>query len=143
MLIYSTGGENIYPLEIETRLTSHPSNLIQRAAVVGIKHVKYGEVVAAFLLPPSTSTDTSRPTDDELRTWVRGTLGRHKAPAHIFWFGDEEVGLIEVPQTGSGKVKKHVLRVVGERIVGERENEKHGNKRVETIFEYVFDENML
>ena len=36
---------------------------------------------------------------------------------HVFWFGDEEVGMDEVPQTGSGKVKKHVLRKVGEEIV--------------------------
>ncbi|KFX91561.1 hypothetical protein V490_05835, partial [Pseudogymnoascus sp. VKM F-3557] len=135
------GGENIYPLEVESRLVSHPSGLIARAAVVGIAHPKYGEVVGAFLLPSSTtspsstsSTSTSstsasaitpspsasptpsstaekveRPSDDDLRTWVRAVLGRHKAPAHIFWFGNAEVGMQEVPQTGSGKVKKHVL----------------------------------
>jgi acyl-CoA synthetase (AMP-forming)/AMP-acid ligase II len=58
-----------------------------------------------------------RPTDEELRIWVREVLGRHKAPVHVFWIGDEEVGLHEVPQTGSGKVKKHVLRDVAIRLV--------------------------
>ncbi|KAL3419509.1 AMP-binding enzyme [Phlyctema vagabunda] len=112
------GGENIYPVEIESRLVAHPSNTIARAAVVGIKHVKYGEVVGAFLLPsPSPDGKGERPTDDELRVWVRQVLGRHKAPAHIFWFGDERVGMDEVPQTGSGKVKKHVLRDVAQDLV--------------------------
>ena len=80
---------------------------------MGIPHRKYGEVVGAFLLPPSTYFQAiERPTDEELRFWVREVLGRHKAPVHIFWIGDEEVGLHEMPQTGSGKVKKHVLRDV-------------------------------
>ncbi|KFY77756.1 hypothetical protein V499_02926 [Pseudogymnoascus sp. VKM F-103] len=120
------GGENIYPLEVESRLVAHPSGLITRAAVVGIPHPKYGEVVGAFLLPAppsspsSSSQEEARPTDDDLRAWVREVLGRHKAPAHIFWFGDAETGMSEVPQTGSGKVKKHVLRDVAGRIVGGR-----------------------
>ena len=102
---------------------------------MGIPHPKYGEVVGAFLLPSPSSSSSSlspssssvaitsevaRPTDDVLRAWVREVLGRHKAPAHIFWFGDAETGMSEVPQTGSGKVKKHVLRDVAGRIVGGR-----------------------
>lgn len=122
------GGENIYPLEVESRLVAHPSGLITRAAVVGIPHPKYGEVVGAFLLPapspdpssPSPLSSVVRPTADELRAWVREVLGRHKAPAHIFWFGDAETRMSEVPQTGSGKVKKHLLRDVAGRIVGGR-----------------------
>lgn len=117
-LIRQTGGENIYPLEIESRLVAHPSGLIDRAAVVGIKHPKYGEVVGAFLLPRrATENATARPTDEEIRVWVRGALGRHKAPSHVFWFGDGDVGMAEMPQTGSGKVKKHVLRDVAQRLV--------------------------
>jgi len=110
------GGENIYPIEIESRLVAHPSSYIQRAAVVGIRNLKYGEVVGAFLLPSPDAYSYERPSDDELRSWVREVLGRHKAPTYIFWFGDGEVGLDEVPQTGSGKVKKHVLRDVGQRL---------------------------
>jgi len=109
------GGENIYPVEIESRLTSHPSGSITRAAVVGIKDLKYGEVVGAFLLP--VAEDLEKPNDEELRCWVREVLGRHKAPTHIFWFGDEEVGLEDMPQTGSGKIKKHILREIAQRLV--------------------------
>jgi len=119
------GGENIYPIEIESRLVSHPSGHITRSAVVGIPHPKYGEIVVAFLLPSNFSHWLDRPTDEELRGWVRQALGWHKAPVHVFWFGDEEVGMDEVPQTGSGKVKKHVLRKVGEEIV-------KGSKKRET-----------
>lgn len=93
------------------------------------------------------------------------------------------MGMDEVPQTGSGKVKKHVLRSLGERIVAELEERKESGqsrdggassdagagfdyngmevyeagslsgsgrsrrrsetRRAETLFEYVFDENML
>jgi acyl-CoA synthetase (AMP-forming)/AMP-acid ligase II len=74
--------------------------------VVGITHPKYGEVVGAFLLPSAIAFEnpsTKRPTDANLQEFVRKVLGRHKAPVHIFWFGDEEVGLDEIPQTGVGR----------------------------------------
>jgi acyl-coenzyme A synthetase/AMP-(fatty) acid ligase len=99
-------------------LVAHPSGHVNRAAVIGVKHPKYGEVVGAFLLPSkSPETSSVRPTDDELRDWVRGALGRHKAPSHVFWFGDEAVQMNEMPQTGSGKVKKHLLRDAAQRVV--------------------------
>ncbi|KAG9246707.1 putative long-chain-fatty-acid-CoA ligase [Calycina marina] len=111
------GGENIYPVEIEERLAAHPSGVIARAAVVGVRHCKYGEVVSAFLLPAVIMHGLKRPSDEELKVWVREVLGRHKAPTHLFWFGDEEVGMQVMPQTGSGKVKKHLLREVAQRLV--------------------------
>lgn len=86
--------------------------------------MKYGEVVGAFLLPSSlVSHDGAleKPTDEELQEWVGEVLGRHKIPSHIFWFGDDGLGLGEVPQTGSGKVKKHVLRDVAERLANSSE----------------------
>jgi len=126
------GGENIYPLEIESRLVSHPSNHILRAAVIGIPHHKYGEVVGAFLLQAQDSFDLDRPTDEELRSWVRRALGWHKAPVHLFWLDDLDVidmvsemgeivgeGGAEMPQTGSGKIKKHILRKVADSLVNE------------------------
>ncbi|CAG8975234.1 hypothetical protein HYALB_00011934 [Hymenoscyphus albidus] len=112
------GGENIYPVEIEVRLCEHPS--VARAVVVGIPDQKYGEVVAAFLQytdAPSPSKET--PSDEEIRGWTRQVLGRHKAPVYVFWFGKEGAP-VEVPQTGSGKVKKPDLRFLGVKIVRER-----------------------
>jgi long-chain acyl-CoA synthetase len=131
-----TGGENIYPVEIEARLVAHPSRTIHRAAVVGIPRQKYGEVVGAFLLPPSALLEKiERPTNEALRVWVREVLGRHKAPVHVFWIGDEKVGLHEVPQTGSGKVKKHVLRGVAVKLIERK-------KRKENPMEELMQERM-
>ncbi|KAH8817446.1 hypothetical protein F5884DRAFT_668161 [Xylogone sp. PMI_703] len=113
------GGENIYPVEIEERLCEHTA--ISRAVVVGIRNARYGEVVGAFLQHATAAS--LKPSDEEIRTWTRQTLGRHKAPQHIFWLG-EEGAPIDIPQTGSGKVKKFELRALGEIIVNERDNRK-------------------
>ncbi|KAI1630491.1 hypothetical protein EDD37DRAFT_690991 [Exophiala viscosa] len=104
------GGENIFPLEIEERLMQHPS--VVNASVVGLNDAKYGEVVAAFL----QSVDEKRPGNEEIRNWVREKLARHKAPKHIFWLGDDKVG-DTYPLTGSGKVKKNVLRDIGDSLL--------------------------
>ncbi|KAH0836938.1 hypothetical protein AYO21_01753 [Fonsecaea monophora] len=106
------GGENIFPLEIEEILMEHP--LIMNASVVGLKDDKYGEIVASFLQAASDK----RPDDEEVRSWVRRRLGRHKAPKHIFWIGDPKVG-DSYPLTGSGKIKKNVLRELGDALLKE------------------------
>ncbi|CAL5867097.1 uncharacterized protein PFLUO_LOCUS1309 [Penicillium psychrofluorescens] len=109
------GGENIYPLEIEERLTAHPR--IDLASVIGIPDQKYGEVVGAFIaLAPG---DGARPSDEELRAWTRETLGRHKAPQYIFVFGEEGVSST-VPVTGSGKVRKMDLRQAAATVLAQR-----------------------
>ncbi|KAG4025285.1 hypothetical protein MFRU_061g00040 [Monilinia fructicola] len=112
------GGENIYPLEIETRLDAHPS--ISRAIVVGIPDPKYGEVVGAFLdTQEDSATAKKKLSDSDIRDWTRKELGWHKAPHHVFWFGEEGLKM-DTPKTGSGKVKKFELRNEGSRIVKER-----------------------
>lgn len=74
--------------------------------MIGVPHQKYGEVVGAFILVAAGYT---RPSDEELRAWTRETLGRHKAPQHVFVFGEEGVDRT-IPVTGSGKVRKVDLR---------------------------------
>ncbi|RDW95257.1 hypothetical protein BP5796_01020 [Coleophoma crateriformis] len=108
------GGENIYPLEIEERLTQHPN--ISQAAVVGLHDRKYGEVPAAFLEGARLSSRSTRPTPDELQNWVKEALGRHKVPVYLFWLGDEGV-CQSFPVTGSGKLKKNELRELGHALV--------------------------
>lgn len=110
----SPGGENIYPLEIEERLVAHTS--IERAIVVGLRHSKYGEVVGAFL---ERAPGKERLSDEEVREWTRQRLGRHKAPAHIFWLGEDGVEA-NVPMTGSGKIKKYELRKLGDELVASK-----------------------
>ncbi|KAL4794204.1 hypothetical protein BDV19DRAFT_399523 [Aspergillus venezuelensis] len=114
------GGENIYPLEIEERLTAHPS--ITLSSVIGIPHPKYGEVVGAFI---SLAEGAARPSDEELVSWTREKLGRHKAPQHVFVFGEEGVDST-VPVTGSGKVRKVDLRRIAAGVLERREQKTGG-----------------
>lgn len=106
------GGENIYPLEIEERLTAHPA--ISRAAVVGLPDHYYGEVVAAFL---EIAPGQKAPTPSEIRDWTRQTLGRHKAPKYVFILGSSPAIPATMPQTGSGKIQKQKLRALGKELL--------------------------
>lgn len=112
----TTGGENIYPLEIEERLAAHPA--IEAASVIGIPDQKYGEVVGAFLLLVGDADVSAKPWDEDLRAWTRETLGRHKAPQYFFVFGEEGVDRT-IPVTGSGKVRKVDLRKIAAGVFGE------------------------
>ncbi|KAJ4983157.1 4-coumarate-CoA ligase [Stagonosporopsis vannaccii] len=113
------GGENIFPAEIEEHLLRLPS--ICEASVVGLSDEKYGEVVSCFL---RVSKGEKRPGIEDLKSWVRERLGRHKVPAWVFWVGDED-GCVtrDYPKTGSGKHQKHLLRGIGENAL------KSGNEQ--------------
>ncbi len=91
------GGENIYPREIEDVLFAHPN--VAEVAVVGIPDDKWGEQVAAFV----RLTDNCGVTPAELSVYVREQLAAYKVPRS--W-----VFVDTFPLTGSGKVKKFVLR---------------------------------
>ena len=100
------GGENISPMEIEDRLIEHSA--IGQASVVGVPDEKYGEVLGAFVeLQPGYD----RPSDEELRSWVRDKLARFKAPSFVWWIGGEDKSIPEDwPKTTSGKISKPELR---------------------------------
>ncbi|MEO1706625.1 MAG: AMP-binding protein [Pseudomonadota bacterium] len=91
------GGENLFPVEIENAMLEHPD--VAEVAVVGIPDKKWGEQVACFMRP----VGETRPTDADLKTFIRRTLSPQKTPA--FW-----VWLDEWPLTGSGKIQKFKLR---------------------------------
>ena len=86
-----SGGENVFPLEIEQALHEHPS--IGEAVVVGVDHEEFGQVLRAYL----TVTSDDAPTDDELRDFLRNRLERFKVPK-------EFVVLEEFPRNATGKV---------------------------------------
>jgi len=97
-----SGGENVYPAEVEGVLIEHPR--LAEVAVVGRPDERLGEVGVAFVVP--TDMDEA-PTLEELRSWAGDRLARFKHPREL-------VIVDELPRTALGKVTKHVLR---ERLV--------------------------
>jgi fatty-acyl-CoA synthase len=94
------GGENIYPPEVEEFLTHHPS--IAEVAVVGLPDAKYGEVIAAWVVPRPGSTLT----EHDIREFCRGQIAHFKVPQYL--------QIVDhLPRTVTGKVRKHVLREQG------------------------------
>ena len=94
--MYISGGENVYPAEVENVLHEHPAVL--EAAVTGIADEKWGEVGCAhIMLRPSREA-----TQDELRAWCRERLAAYKVPKHVRFAAD-------FPRTAAGKVQKHLL----------------------------------
>lgn len=100
------GGENISPMEIEDRLIEHEA--IVQCAIVGVEDEKYGEELGAFV---ELRQGSKKPTDDDLRGFVKEKLARFKAPRYFFWLGDGK-SPDEWPQTTSGKISKPDLRKV-------------------------------
>ncbi|KAJ9644334.1 hypothetical protein H2204_001686 [Knufia peltigerae] len=105
------GGENISPMEIEARLYEHP--LVKQAVVFGVPSGRYGEEVAAMLELEDKCVE--RPSDKEIKSWVRESLSRYKVPVHIWWLGDKGLGIpTEWPKTTNGKLRKADIRAIGE-----------------------------
>ena len=95
--MYISGGENVYPAEVENVLHDHPA--VSQAAVVGAPHARWGEAGVAFVvLRPGASA-----TPAELIGWCRERLAGYKAPTGVE-FADE------LPQNATGKVLKGSLR---------------------------------
>ncbi len=88
-----SGGFNVYPEEVEAALSSHSAVL--EAAVIGLPHDDWGEIVAAFVVPrPGTSL-----TAAELDATARRLLSGYKCPRHIEIVHD-------LPKNPSGKIQK-------------------------------------
>lgn len=95
--MYISGGENVYPIEIEQCLSAHPS--IREVAVVGVSDDKWGEVGKAFI---SLQTGAKLTVDDVLG-YCQQNLAKFKIPKHIAF-------LPELPKGDSGKILKRALR---------------------------------
>jgi fatty-acyl-CoA synthase len=96
--MYISGGENVYPAEVEAVLTDHPAVL--EAAVVGVADERWGEVGHAVIrLRPGQSCNA-----EAVRTFARSRLAAYKVPKHVTFVDD-------YPRTAAGKVQKHILRL--------------------------------
>ena len=95
--MFISGGENVYPVEIETVLLDHPG--IAEAAVIGIADARWGEVGRAFVVvKPGCVVDPA-----DLANHCGARIARFKVPKE-FLLTDT------LPRTASGKIQKHILR---------------------------------
>lgn len=93
-----TGGENVYPTEVEVALYGHPA--IKEVAVVAAADSKWGEIVVACVhLKPGQKV-----TEEELRSVCRERLAGYKVPKRFEFFEDE------LPKGGTGKILRRELR---------------------------------
>ena len=92
-----SGGENVYPAEVENMLLSHPA--VADAAVIGLASPKWGEVPLAVLVAKKGATLS----EAELLAWCKGKLASFKLPKAA-------VVVTEIPRNPSGKILKRVLR---------------------------------
>lgn len=91
-----SGGENVYPLEVENVLAEREDVL--DVAVVGVPDPEFGHRLRAFVVPDPDS----RPAADEIKTFVRSNLARYKVPRDV-------VFVDRLPRNATGKLLRRVL----------------------------------
>jgi acyl-CoA synthetase (AMP-forming)/AMP-acid ligase II len=94
-----SGGENVYPSEVEGVIGAHPK--VKDVAVVGVPHEKCGEaVLAVVVLHDGASVDEAQILD-----WCRGRIAGYKRPQSVRFLADAQM-----PRTATGKILHRVLR---------------------------------
>lgn len=91
-----SGGENVYPVEVENVLISHPA--VRTVAVIGVPHPRWGETVKAIVVPAGADADPAA-----LIAFCRERLAHYKCPTSVDIVED-------IPRTPSGKILKRDLR---------------------------------
>ncbi|TMJ13692.1 MAG: long-chain fatty acid--CoA ligase [Alphaproteobacteria bacterium] len=95
--MFISGGENVYPAEVENVLAAHPA--IIEAAVVGAPDARWGEVGRAFV---QVADGAAAPDAAQLDAFCRARLAAYKVPRSFAVVAD-------FPRTAAGKVQKHLL----------------------------------
>ncbi|HTU84388.1 MAG TPA: acyl-CoA synthetase [Solirubrobacteraceae bacterium] len=91
-----SGGENVFPAEVEELLASHKD--VQEAAAIGVEDEKFGQRLKAFVVLRSSA----KLTEDEVKDYVKDNLANYKVPREV-------VFLDELPRNPTGKVLKREL----------------------------------
>jgi acyl-CoA synthetase (AMP-forming)/AMP-acid ligase II len=86
----NTGGEKVYPEEVEMALKAHPD--VYDVLVVGVADENYGQAVSAVVQPRGEN----RPSLEELRTFLRSQLSGYKLPRSVTW-------VEQIPRSATGK----------------------------------------
>jgi acyl-CoA synthetase (AMP-forming)/AMP-acid ligase II len=93
-----SGGENVYPKEVEDVLIQHPA--VGEAAVIGVPHPVMEEQVIALIVP---AQGTPAPSEAEILAFLRERLAGYKVPRQVRFVED-------FPRTAIGKIQKGQLR---------------------------------
>lgn len=91
-----SGGENVYPIEVEKTLATHPD--VAEASVLGVDDDQYGQRLAAFVVLGAGANATA----EDLKAHVRENLANYKVPREI-------VILPELPRGSTGKIARNEL----------------------------------
>ena len=95
--MFISGAENVYPVEVERYLSTHPK--IREVAVIGVPDEKWGEVGKAYI---AVAAETSLSVEEVL-AYCDGNLAKYKIPKHVEF-------LPELPKGDSGKILKRLLK---------------------------------
>lgn len=117
--MFISGGENVYPAEVEAAIYDHPA--VAECAVAGVPDERWGEVgVAGVVLKPGRELTT-----EELREFLTQRLARYKVPKHL-------VFLDALPKSAAGKIlKTDLARLAGSQPDRADVNPKTGSARGE------------
>lgn len=91
-----SGGENVFPREVEDLLSDHAE--IEEAAVVGVQDDEFGQRLKAYVVP----RNGAKPTERDIQAYVKQNLARYKVPREV-------VFLARLPRNATGKVLKREL----------------------------------
>ena len=94
-----SGGENIYPSEVEAVLGQHPK--VRDVAIIGVPHDKWGETARAVVVLHAGQSAT----EAEMRDWCRQRLAAFKCPTAVDFIAEEAM-----PRTATGKILHRILR---------------------------------
>jgi fatty-acyl-CoA synthase len=91
-----SGGENVFPREVEELLITHPE--VADVAVIGVEDQEFGQRLKAFVV----TADSGPVTEDDLKAFVKDNLARYKVPREVEF-------VEEIPRNPTGKILKRVL----------------------------------
>ena len=97
-----TGGENVYPSEVEQLVASHPK--VREVAVVGVPDRKWSEAIKAVVVP-AEGVRPSKELEQEILDYCRGKIAGYKRPKSVDFIRTEDM-----PRTATGKILRRGIR---------------------------------
>lgn len=97
-----TGGENVYPSEVEQLVASHPK--VREVAIIGVPDRKWGEAIKAVVVP-AEGVRPSKELEQEILDYCRGKIAGYKRPKSVDFIQPEDM-----PRTATGKILRRRIR---------------------------------